>query len=58
MLPQFREKKPGMIVYIDSFGGWVGEPGTGVCSGTNFAIKGYERIDTSSYGPLLLTREC
>ncbi len=40
ILPHFREKKSGIVVFIGSSGGWAGELGAGPYCGTRFGIKG------------------
>lgn len=40
VLPYFRERKAGTLVFIGSVGGWCGFPGTSAYSGSKFAIEG------------------
>ncbi|KAF1975729.1 NAD(P)-binding protein [Bimuria novae-zelandiae CBS 107.79] len=41
ILPHFREKKSGFVVFIGSSGGIAGEPGAGPYCATKFALKGW-----------------
>ena len=40
VLPHFREKKAGVIAFLGSDAGWIGEPGAGPYCGTKFALEG------------------
>ena len=40
ILPHFRAKRDGVLVFVGSVGGWQGELGAGPYSGTKFAMEG------------------
>ena len=40
LLPSFRHKKAGTIVWVGSCGGWQGEVGGGSYCATKFAMEG------------------
>jgi NADP-dependent 3-hydroxy acid dehydrogenase YdfG len=40
VLPHFRSKKSGTVVFLSSSGGMEGEPGAGAYCATKFALEG------------------
>ena len=40
ILPTFRQKKAGTLVFMGSVGGWQGEVGAGPYCATKFALEG------------------
>ncbi|KAH7413980.1 hypothetical protein DE146DRAFT_14094 [Phaeosphaeria sp. MPI-PUGE-AT-0046c] len=40
ILPHFRERKTGTMVFISSLSGWVGHPGCSAYAGSKFALEG------------------
>ncbi|TVY41001.1 putative oxidoreductase [Lachnellula occidentalis] len=53
ILPHFRQKKDGILVYLGSVGGWNGAVGTGAYCATKFAMEGYVeclQLEINSFG--------
>lgn len=44
VLPHFREKKSGTVVFMGSIGGWQGEVGAGPYCATKFAMEGLQPL--------------
>jgi len=40
LLPHFRQRRSGTVVFIGSLSGWIGHPGAGAYAGTKFALEG------------------
>jgi NADP-dependent 3-hydroxy acid dehydrogenase YdfG len=40
LLPHFRERKSGVVVFLGSSGGMEGEPGAGAYCASKFALEG------------------
>lgn len=40
VLPHFRQRKSGTVVFISSLSGWYGDPFTSAYSGSKFALEG------------------
>ncbi|KAK0124111.1 hypothetical protein ONS95_009094 [Cadophora gregata] len=40
ILPHFRQRHAGTVVFIGSLSGWVGHPGCGAYAGSKFALEG------------------
>lgn len=40
LLPHFRERKTGTMVFISSLSGWVGHPFAGAYASSKFALEG------------------
>ena len=40
LLPHFRQKRSGYVIFVGSSGGWAGSPGAGPYCGTRFALEG------------------
>ncbi|KAH7389144.1 hypothetical protein BKA64DRAFT_130702 [Cadophora sp. MPI-SDFR-AT-0126] len=40
LLPHFRQRHKGTVVFIGSLSGWIGHPGCGAYAGSKFALEG------------------
>jgi NAD(P)-dependent dehydrogenase (short-subunit alcohol dehydrogenase family) len=40
LLPNFRQKRSGYVIFVGSSGAWAGSPGAGPYCGTRFALEG------------------
>lgn len=40
LLPHFRQRRNGTMVFIGSLSGWIGHPGVGAYAGSKFALEG------------------
>jgi NAD(P)-dependent dehydrogenase (short-subunit alcohol dehydrogenase family) len=52
LLPQFRERRSGMIVNFSSIGGLIGAPGWGYYNATKFAVEGLSEALSGELAPL------
>jgi len=52
LLPQFRERRSGMIVNFSSIGGLIGSAGWGYYNATKFAVEGLSEALAAEIGPL------
>ena len=52
LLPQFRERRKGNIVFLSSIGGLTGLPGWGYYNATKFAVEGLGEALAAELGPL------
>ncbi len=52
LLPQFRERRSGNIVFLSSIGGLVGMPGWGFYNATKFAVEGLGEALGAELAPL------
>jgi short-subunit dehydrogenase len=52
LLPQFRERRSGMIVNFSSIGGLIGGPGWGYYNATKFAVEGLSEALSGELAPL------
>ena len=52
LLPHFRQRKSGHILTVSSLGGFAASPGTGIYSGSKFAIEGYSEALAQEIAPL------
>jgi NAD(P)-dependent dehydrogenase (short-subunit alcohol dehydrogenase family) len=52
LLPQFRERRSGMIVNLSSIGGLIGGPGWGYYNATKFAVEGLSQALRAELEPL------
>jgi short-subunit dehydrogenase len=40
VLPHFRARKAGTLLFIGSLSGWIGHPGVSAYAGSKFALEG------------------
>ena len=40
LLPHFRQRRAGTMVFIGSLSGWIGHPGISAYAGSKFALEG------------------
>jgi NAD(P)-dependent dehydrogenase (short-subunit alcohol dehydrogenase family) len=40
LLPHFRQRRSGTMVFIGSLSGWIGHPGVSAYAGSKFALEG------------------
>ena len=52
MLPHFRTRKTGRIVFMSSLSGWIGHPGNAAYASSKFAIEGYAESLSAETAPL------
>lgn len=59
ILPHFRQRRAGKMVFISSLSGWVGEPGISAYNGSKFALEGISPlpIPLSCHLPLTTTAQ-
>jgi NADP-dependent 3-hydroxy acid dehydrogenase YdfG len=52
LLPQFRERRKGNIIFLSSIGGLTGLPGWGYYNATKFAVEGFSEALAAELKPL------
>jgi NAD(P)-dependent dehydrogenase (short-subunit alcohol dehydrogenase family) len=53
LLPHFRQRRAGTMVFIGSLSGWIGHPGVAAYAGSKFALEG----ESDSIQPKLYAKD-